>query len=94
MMVRQAGCYVYQDPDSGSTGAYCECPWYEGTLPELSGPATCGYTSLPASTSEDAVTTKPAGSYLYTFTDLYGVVVACESESFLNAGYAVTECAG
>lgn len=91
------GCYVYQDPDSGSTGSTsCECPGYDGTLPELTGSASpCGYTSLPTTTSKSATTTSATVPYPYTFTDLYGVVVACESESSLQiAGYLITECAG
>lgn len=88
-------CYIYQDPDSGSTDTYCECPGYEGTLPTLSGSDLCGYTALPTSTTKAAATTANSNPYPYTFTDLYGVVVACESESFLDiAGYKLTECAG
>ncbi|KAJ5724680.1 glycoside hydrolase [Penicillium malachiteum] len=90
------GCYIYQDPDSGSSDTYCECPGYEGTLPTLSGSNICGYTALPTSTTKAAAaTTKNNNPYPYTFTDLYGVVVACESASYLDvAGYSLTECAG
>ncbi|KAJ9480690.1 hypothetical protein VN97_g12848 [Penicillium thymicola] len=92
------GCYIYQDPDSGTGGSYCECPGYEDTLPQLTGSASpCSYTSLPTTTSKDATTTTTGATvpYPYTFTDLYGVVVVCESETSLNiAGYAITECAG
>ncbi|KAJ5782879.1 glycoside hydrolase [Penicillium paradoxum] len=89
-------CYIFQDPGSGSTGTYCQCPGYDGTLPTLTGSASpCDYTSLPTSTTQTATTTKPTGPYPYTFTDVYGVVVACESESFLKvAGYSLTECDG
>ncbi|CAI7599937.1 unnamed protein product [Penicillium glandicola] len=55
----------------------------------------CSYTALPTSTSQAAITTSATVPYPYTFTDLYGVVVACESESFLRiAGYDITECDG
>ncbi|KAJ5146642.1 uncharacterized protein N7515_001206 [Penicillium bovifimosum] len=89
------GCTVFQDPDHGSD-SYCQCPGYDGSLPLLTGSASfCGYTSLPTTTSKAATTTRATVPYPYTFTDIYGVVVACEAETSLNyAGYAVTECAG
>jgi hypothetical protein len=90
------GCYTYSDPDSGLDGTYCQCPGYDGILPTLTGTASaCLYTSLPTITTTNPTTTDAPGSYPYTFTDLYGVIVACASESSLHiAGYSLTECAG
>ncbi|KAJ5737070.1 uncharacterized protein N7483_002195 [Penicillium malachiteum] len=80
-------CVAAQDPDSGSDDTYCSCSGTTDYVTTMSGSDICGYTVLPTMTTSNP--------YPYTFTDLYGDIVACASTGLVNDGYSeIPYCSG
>ncbi|KAJ5629393.1 hypothetical protein N7528_003050 [Penicillium herquei] len=80
-------CTAEQDPDGGDDDTFCVCSGSSEHITTMSGSDICGYTVLPTMTTSDP--------YPYTFTDLYGDIVACASEGRVNDGYSeIPYCSG